>query len=143
MGAAETESSTDVSRASRAPPQDRGHLQVPAGSIIGAPGNAAARAFTGTGVQSVRWLRRHQGRHLARRPAYAQLQQSYKPFAARPFDLPSELDPYWLTLVGNRIALYPWEYTYEAKTERETKPIGMTSPVRWVMSFTSATRCHR
>jgi hypothetical protein len=70
--------------------------------------------------------------------AFAQLQQSYKPFAARPFDLPAELDPYWLTLVGNRIALYPWEYTYEAKTERETKPIGMTSPVRWVMSFTSA-----
>ncbi len=52
--------------------------------------------------------------------------------------MPSELDPYWLTLVGTRITLYPWEYTYEAKTERETKLIGMTSPVRWVMSFTSA-----
>lgn len=70
--------------------------------------------------------------------AFAQLQQIYKPFATRPFDLPSELDPYWLTLVGTRITLYPWEYTYEAKTDRETKRIGMTSPVRWVMSFNSA-----
>jgi hypothetical protein len=69
--------------------------------------------------------------------ALAQLQQSFKAFT-RPFDLPADLDPYWLTLVGNRITLYPWEYTHEAKTERETKRIGMTSPVRWVMSFTSA-----
>lgn len=70
--------------------------------------------------------------------AFAQLQQSYKPFSTRPFNLPSELDPYWLTLVGNRITLYPWEYTYEARTERETKLIVMTSPMRWVMGFTSA-----
>ncbi len=70
--------------------------------------------------------------------AFAQLQQSYKPFSARPFELPSEIDQYWLTLVGNRVMLYPWEYTYEAKTERETRSITMTSPVRWVMSYTSA-----
>src|SRR5262245_33160740 len=30
--------------------------------------------------------------------ALAQLQQSYKPFVARPFDLPAEFDQYWLTL---------------------------------------------
>src|SRR5262245_54614622 len=40
--------------------------------------------------------------------ALAQLQQSYKSFVARPFDLPAEFDQYWLTLVGNRVALYPW-----------------------------------
>lgn len=68
----------------------------------------------------------------------AQLQQSYRPFTARPFDLPSELDPHWLTLVGTRVTLYPWEYPYEIKTERETKTISMSSPVRWVMSYTSA-----
>jgi hypothetical protein len=69
--------------------------------------------------------------------ALAQLQQSYRPFAARPFDLPTEFDPYWLSLVGNRITLYPWEYSYEASNGRETKSITMTSPVRWVVSFTS------
>ncbi len=70
--------------------------------------------------------------------ALFQLQQHYKPFSARPFDLPSELDQYWLTLVGNRVALYPWEYSYQAGTDREGKMIGMTSPLRWVMSFSSA-----
>ena len=70
--------------------------------------------------------------------ALFQLQQLYKPFSARPFDLPSELDQYWLTLVGNRITLYPWEYTYQAGTDRESKTISMTAPLRWVMSFSSA-----
>jgi hypothetical protein len=70
--------------------------------------------------------------------ALAQVQKDYKPFTARPYDLPSEMDPYWLTLVGNRVILYPWEYTYQAKTERETKTINMTSPMRWVVSYSSA-----
>jgi len=69
--------------------------------------------------------------------AFAQLQQSYKPFSTKPFDAPSEFDEHWLTLVGNRVALYPWEYSHEAKTDRETKAISMASPVRWVVSFTS------
>jgi hypothetical protein len=70
--------------------------------------------------------------------AYAQLQQGYKPFSARPFELPTEFDQHWLSLVGNRLTLYPWEYTYEATTDRESKTISMTSPVRWVVSFSSA-----
>ena len=69
--------------------------------------------------------------------ALTQLQQAYRPFAAPPFDLPAELDQYWLTLVGNRIALDPWEYTYEASDGRQSRVITMTSPVRWVVSFTS------
>jgi hypothetical protein len=69
--------------------------------------------------------------------AFVQLQQHYKPFATRPFDLPSEFDEHWLSLVGNRLALYPWEYTYEAKTDREAKTVTMASPVRWVVSYTS------
>jgi hypothetical protein len=69
--------------------------------------------------------------------ALAQLQQSYKPFAALPFDLPSEFDQYWLTLVGNRVALYPWEYVHSASNGRETRSITMTSPVRWVVNYTS------
>jgi hypothetical protein len=67
-----------------------------------------------------------------------QLQLSYRSFTARPFDLPSEFDPYWLTLIGNHLTLYPWEYVFEARAGAESKSIAMTSPVRWVMSFTSA-----
>jgi len=70
--------------------------------------------------------------------AFAQLQQAYKSFTTRPFELPAEFDPHWLTLVGNRVTLYPWEYIHEARTERETQTIIMTSPVRWVVSYTSA-----
>ncbi len=70
--------------------------------------------------------------------AFAQLQQNYRSFTVRPFDLPSELDEHWLTLVGNRVTLYPWEYTHQAQAERETRPISMTSPVRWVVSYSSA-----
>src|SRR5215475_11761893 len=33
--------------------------------------------------------------------AFAQLQQSYRSFSGRPLDVPSELDPHWLTLVGS------------------------------------------
>lgn len=69
--------------------------------------------------------------------ALAQIQQSYRPFSARPFDVPSEFDAHWLTLVGSRIALYPWEYPYEVKTDRESRAVSMSSPVRWVMSYTS------
>jgi len=70
--------------------------------------------------------------------ALAQLQQNYKPFSAHPFDLPSELDQYWLSLVGSRVTLYPWEYTYQAGPGREGRAITMTSPLRWVVSFNSA-----
>lgn len=70
--------------------------------------------------------------------ALAQLQQAYRPFSVRPFDAPSEFDTHWLALVGTRVTLYPWEYTYEARSERESRTVAMTSPVRWVMSFSSA-----
>ena len=70
--------------------------------------------------------------------ALGQLRQSYKPFSTRPFDLPAEFDEYWLTLVGTRVAVYPWEYTHEASDGRQKKAIAMTSPVRWVVSFMSA-----
>lgn len=76
------------------------------------------------------------GDHALSDRAFAQLQQTYRPFSGRPFDIPTEFDPQWLTLVGNRLALYPWEYAHEARTDRETKTITMASPVRWVVTFT-------
>ena len=77
------------------------------------------------------------GDHVLADRAFAQLQHNYRPFSGRPFDIPSEFDPQWLTLVGSRLTLHPWEYAHEVKTDRETKTITMASPVRWVISFTS------
>src|SRR5690348_12809410 len=42
--------------------------------------------------------------------AWVDLQQSYKPFSKKPYDLPENLDQNWLTLVGNVLELHPWEY---------------------------------
>ena len=65
--------------------------------------------------------------------ALVELQQNYKPFTRKPYDLPETLDTNWLTLVGNSLELHPWEYTYLA----QGKPITMTSPVRWVLNYRS------
>lgn len=69
--------------------------------------------------------------------AFGQLQQSYRPFTAKPFDLPTQFDEHWLSLVGNRVTLYPWEYAHEARDERGGKTITMSAPVRWVATYTS------
>jgi hypothetical protein len=68
----------------------------------------------------------------------AQLQQSYRPFTSRPYDLPTQFDEHWLSLVGTKVTLYPWEYAHEARTDRETRTITMSSPLRWVVTYTSA-----
>lgn len=69
--------------------------------------------------------------------ALAELQRKYKEFVAKPFDLPSELDPQWLTLIGNRLKLHQWEYIHQAGPDAEKKPIAMTSTVRWILSYGS------
>ena len=69
--------------------------------------------------------------------ALAELQQAYRDFAAKPFDLPSDFDAHWLTLVGNRLDLHPWDYAHEAKAGADTKVITMTSPLRWIVSYAS------
>ena len=65
--------------------------------------------------------------------AFTDLQKSYKPFVQKPYDLPETLDTSWLTLVGNTLDLYPWEYVHPV----QGKPITMSSPVRWVVNFRS------
>lgn len=65
--------------------------------------------------------------------ALVELQQKYKPFANKPWDLPSDFETSWLTLVGSALELYPWEYVHAV----QGKPITMSSPVRWVINFRS------
>ena len=47
----------------------------------------------------------------------------------------AELDESPLQLLENRLELYPWEYIHQAKNERETKAVTITSPVRWVLTY--------
>lgn len=69
--------------------------------------------------------------------ALTELQQACRDFSAKPFDLPVEFDQHWLTLVGNRIDLHPWDYGHDAKAGNDSKAITMTSPMRWIMSYGS------
>lgn len=63
------------------------------------------------------------------------LKEKYKELSGLPFDLPAEFDPQWLAMVGGHVQLHPWEYRHEAKVERETKAVTLTSPVCWVLNF--------
>ena len=65
--------------------------------------------------------------------AMADLQQQYKHFTSKPYDLPSDFNASWLDPVGNALDLHPWEYGYEIAG----KAITMTSPVRWIVNFRS------
>lgn len=69
--------------------------------------------------------------------ALIELQQAYRDFSAKPFDLPVEFDPQWLTLVGHKLELHPWDYNHEARAGTEIKPVTMTSPLRWILSYGS------
>jgi hypothetical protein len=63
--------------------------------------------------------------------ALSELQQRYKPFTSKPYDLPSNFDTQWLTLVGSSLDLHPWEYAHQV----QGKSIAMTSPLRWVINY--------
>lgn len=65
----------------------------------------------------------------------AELQENYKRFAGKPFDLPKELETDWLSEVGARLDLHPWEYTQEITTESVKRPILITSPTRWILTY--------
>ena len=67
--------------------------------------------------------------------ALAQLREIYRGVCGKPFALPTELDEGPLQLLENRLELYPWEYIHQAKSERETKAVTITSPVRWVLTY--------
>jgi hypothetical protein len=65
------------------------------------------------------------------------LQEKYKEICGKPFALTPELDEAAVAMMESRIELYPWEYTHEAKNEKESKTITITSPLRWALTYTS------
>jgi hypothetical protein len=69
--------------------------------------------------------------------AFAQLQEQYQRVCAKPFALPPELDDTPLSQIDNRLELYPWEYTHQAKNERDNRTVTIASPVHWVLTYSS------
>ena len=63
--------------------------------------------------------------------ALTELQQSYKAFTRKPYDLPETLDLNWLNLVGNSVDLHQWEYAHTI----QGKSITITSPLRWGVNY--------
>ena len=69
--------------------------------------------------------------------ALRRLREKYKEICGKPFALSPELDDAVVAMMESRLEFYPWEYTHEAKSEKESKTMIMTSPLRWALSYTS------
>jgi len=69
--------------------------------------------------------------------AFRQLREKYKEICGKPFALTPELDEGMVAMMESRLELYPWEYTHEAKNEKESKAVTITSPLRWALTYTS------
>jgi hypothetical protein len=68
--------------------------------------------------------------------AYTQLAEQFQAVCPSLGLAPSAPDEE-LSNVDNLPHCYPWEYSYEAKTGKESKSLTLTSPVRWVLTYKS------
>lgn len=65
-----------------------------------------------------------------------ELRELYRRVAGRPFELRPELTVP-LESVSTQIQLYEWEYLHQTKTERGWRSIKVTSPLTWVVAYSS------
>jgi hypothetical protein len=68
--------------------------------------------------------------------AFAELRELYRKVALRPFDLRPELS-HPLESVSTQLQLYEWEYLHQSKTDRGWRSIKVTSPLTWVVAYSS------
>jgi hypothetical protein len=66
----------------------------------------------------------------------AELRDLYRKVALRPFDLRPELSVP-LESVSTQMQLYEWEYQHQIKTDRGWRSIKVTSPLTWVVAYSS------
>jgi hypothetical protein len=66
----------------------------------------------------------------------AELRELYRKVAPRPFDLRPELS-FPLESVSTQMQLYEWEYLHQTKTDRGWRSIKVTSPLTWVVTYSS------
>jgi len=65
-----------------------------------------------------------------------ELRDLYRKVALRPFDLRPELS-FPLESVSTQMQLYEWEYLHQTKTDRGWRGIKVTSPLTWVLTYSS------
>jgi hypothetical protein len=65
----------------------------------------------------------------------AEIQENYKRFGGKPFDLPKDFEVDWLREVGARLDLHHWEYSRDVTTESGKRSIQITSPTRWLLTY--------
>src|SRR4029453_14058765 len=66
----------------------------------------------------------------------AELRDLYRKVALRPFDLRPELKVP-IESVSTEMRLYEWEYLHQTKTDRGWRSIKVTSPLTWVVAYSS------
>src|SRR5262249_7604024 len=66
----------------------------------------------------------------------AELRELFRKVALRPFDLRQELNVP-LESISTQMQLYEWEYLYDIKTDRGWQTIKVTSPLTWVIAYSS------
>ena len=88
--------------------------------------------------------RRLLGRHVGSREdvngsdlALTRLKDLYREVSHAPFVLPLEFPDTTLAQLDSQPVIYPWEYTYTDKSERDSRALTITSPVQWVLSYES------
>jgi hypothetical protein len=65
---------------------------------------------------------------------WAELQDLYRKFAVKVFDLRPEL-PNPLPSLASQFALHEWEYAHGVQTERGWQTIRVTSPLTWILTY--------
>lgn len=67
--------------------------------------------------------------------AFKDLQSLYETVApSKPFNLPPDLNPP-IEIINTALEMTPMEYTHAANTERENKTVTITSPLKWVLTY--------
>jgi hypothetical protein len=67
--------------------------------------------------------------------AFKELQSLYEAVAsAKPFNLPKELNPP-LEILTSVLEITPVEYAHLAKSDKESKPVTVTTPLKWTLSY--------
>ena len=78
----------------------------------------------GSGTGRISWMEK----------SLAEFRGLYEKFA-RAFRAPLELDTDSLGDTDRKFEVHPWTYIHEARTERDTRRITMTSPTRWIVTY--------
>src|SRR6185295_19247095 len=68
---------------------------------------------------------------------FTELRRQYQAICAKAFALSDDLEIEVLADLESRVELYPWEYAYEAKSPQETRALTITSPTRWIFTYSS------